>query len=141
MRLCCRANQGGAMSNHLAAAAVTATLRKNLQAALDTASPGINNARVTTVRPSNPAADLPTPGVNIFLYQVSPSGPLRNIDVPTRRIDGSVTTRPQSALELQYLISFHGDDTKMEPQILLGIVVRALHSQPVVTRAMINAML
>jgi hypothetical protein len=129
------------LSNHLAAAAVTATLRKTLQAALDDAVPGIANARVTTLRPSEPGADLPTPGVNIFLYRVSPSGPLRNVDLPTRRSDGSVMARPTAAVELHYLVSFHGDEGKLEPQILLGIVVRALHSQPVITRAMIEAML
>jgi hypothetical protein len=129
------------VSNHLAAAAVTATLRKTLQAALDDAVPGINNARVTTLRPSDPGADLPTPGVNIFLYRVSPSGPLRNADLPTRRGDGSLVNRPTSPVELHYLMSFHGDEGKLEPQILLGIVTRALHSQPVITRAMVSAML
>jgi Pvc16 N-terminal domain len=129
------------MSNHLAAAAVTATLRKTLQTALDTASPGINNARVTTLRPSDPNSDLPTPGVNVFLYQVAPSPQLRNIDRPMRRVDGSVVAKPQSAVELHYLMSFHGDEGKLEPQILLGIVSRALHSQPVITRASIQTML
>lgn len=129
------------MSNHLAAAAVTATLRKTLQGALDDAVPGISNARVTTLRPSDPGADLPTPGVNIFLYRVSPSGPLRNVDLPTRRGDGSVANRPTSPVELHYLMSFHGDEGKLEPQILLGIVTRALHSHPIITRPMIAAML
>lgn len=129
------------MSNHLATAAVTATLRKALQTALDTASPGLNNARVTTLRPSDPGADLPTPGVNLFLYQAAPSAPHRNLDMPTRRADGGVTQRPTAGLELHYLLTFHGDEGKLEPQILLGIVTRALHSQPVITRPMVQAML
>jgi hypothetical protein len=128
------------MSNHLAAATVTATLRKTLQRALDTASPGISSAVVSTLRPS-PTMTGSQPGVNVFLYQVTPSASLRNSDLPTRRGDGTALQRPQSALDLHYLISFSGDDAKLEPQLLLGIVTRALHSQPVITREMIQIML
>ncbi len=129
------------MSNHLAPAAVSATLRKSLQAALDTANPGISNARVTTLRPNSPQAELPAPGVNVFLYQATASGPLRNDDLPTRRADGTVVGRPSAALELHYLLSFTGDDTKLEPQILYGITTRALHQQAIITRQMIVDML
>src|SRR5262245_58004809 len=129
------------MSNHLAAAAVTATLRKTLQAALDTASPNISNALVSTLRPNSSSTELPNPGVNIFLYQVTPSAPQRNADVPTRRADGTLVQVPQAALVLHYLISFSGDDAKLEPQFLLGIISRALHTQPVITRDSIQDML
>jgi hypothetical protein len=125
------------MSNHLAAATVTATLSNTLQAALDAAAPGVANAKVTTLRPNTQASQVPT-GINIFLYQTLPNFSLRNEDLPTRRGSGSVAQLPQAALDLHYLLSFNGDDTKLEPQILLGIATRALHTQPVLTRQMIK---
>jgi hypothetical protein len=130
-----------AMSNHLALATVTAVLRKTLQDALDAAEPGVSAARTTTLRPNAPQADLPNPGVNIYLYQTTPSPSLRNADLPTRRIDGALAQRPQVALDLHYLVTFHGNDARLEPQILHGITTRALHEAPVLTRAMIEATL
>lgn len=126
------------MSNHLAVATVTAVLRKALQDALDDAEPQVTGARVTTTRPNAPQADLPNPGANIFLYQTTPSAALRGIDLPTRRGDGTVIQRPQAALDLHYLITFHGTDARLEPQVMLGIVTRALHERPVLTRAAIE---
>jgi len=129
------------MSNHLAIATVTAVLRKTLQDALDAAQPSVPGARVTTVRPNAPQADLPNPGVNIFLYQTTPSETLRNMDLPRRRGDMTVIQPPQAALELHYLLTFHGADPRLEPQVMHGIVTRALHERPVITRAAIEATL
>jgi uncharacterized protein DUF4255 len=129
------------MSNHLAIATVTAVLRKTLQDALDAAQPQVAGARVTTTRPNAPAADLPNPGVNIFLYQTTPSTTLRNADLPRRGADSTVLQQPQAALDLHYLLTFHGADPRLEPQIMHGIATRALHQQPVVTRAAIEATL
>jgi hypothetical protein len=129
------------MSNHLAIATVTAVVRKTLQNALDDAEPTVSGARVTTTRPNAPAADLPNPGVNVFLYQTTPSAALRNLDLPSRRGDMTVVQRPQTALDLHYLITFHGADARLEPQVLHGIVTRSLHERPVMTRAMIEATL
>lgn len=129
------------MSNHLAIATVTAVLRKTLQDALDAAQPAVTGAIATTVRPNAPQADLPNPGVNLFLYQTTPSEALRNLDLPRRRADMSIAQRPQAALDLHYLITFHGADPRLEPQIMHGIVTRALHERPVVTRAAIEATL
>jgi hypothetical protein len=129
------------VSNHLAIAAVTATLRHLIQGAFDTDAPGVAGARVTHIKPSAPSADLPQTGANIFLYQVTPNTYGRNADLPTRAPDGSVVQRPRAALELHYIISFYGDETNLEPQILLASAVRALHASPVLTRAAIAAML
>src|ERR1041384_4693984 len=129
------------MSNHLAIATVTAVLRKNLQDALDTAQPQLPGARVTTIRPNAPAADLPNPGINIFLYQTTPSAALRNLDLPRRTGDNQIVQQPQAALDLHYLLTFHGADPKLEPQVIHGIATRALHQQPVITRAAIQSTL
>lgn len=128
------------MSNHLAAATVTAALRNSLQTVLD-AEVSAFSARVTTLRPNAPAGELPAPGINVFLFQATPNAALRNADLPTRRSDGQLINRPAAALDLHYLLSFYGDDARLEPQILLGCAIRALHAEPVLTREAIQAML
>jgi hypothetical protein len=123
------------MSNALAIAAVTEALVQTLQGALS----GINlgsTPLVTNTRPDQ-LAQLPQVGVNVFLYQIVPNPYLRNADVPTRNPDGSLSQRPTAAIDLHYLLTFHGDDTRLEQQRLLGAVVRELHANPTLTRSMI----
>lgn len=126
------------MSNALAIATVTATLRRVLQ---DAVNPDVAGAKVTTVRPDSLTAPNPAPGVNIFLYQVTPNPALRNSDLPTRNGSATVVQRPRAYLDLHYLISFYGSDAELEPQRLLGGVTRALHGRPIVTRKAIRDML
>lgn len=124
------------MSNFLALATVTATLSQVIQAAIDTDVPG---ARVTTVRP-DVAGNGPTESkVNVFLYEVTSNAAFRNVDLPTRRADGSLMQKPKVALDLHYLLTFYGDEVELIPQQLLGSVVRTLHSQPMLTRDQINS--
>jgi hypothetical protein len=123
------------MSNALAIAAVTETLVQVLQGALT----GINlgsSPEVTNFRPDQ-QTKLPAVGVNVFLYQIAPNPYLRNADLPTRRSDGSLLQRPQAAVDLYYLLTFYGEDSKLEQQRLLGAVVRELHAHPTLTRSMI----
>lgn len=117
------------MSNHLAIATVTAALQRILQGIAQT---DVAGARVTTVRPDNSGTGTPETGVNIYLYQVTPVN-WRNSDLPTRRSTGQVIKRPQIALNLNYLITFYGNELDLEPQRLLGAVVRALHAQPILS--------
>ena len=125
------------MSNFRAIATVTATLQSVLQAAVHTDVPG---AGVSTVRPSEAAnGNLPATRVNLFLYQVTPNPHRNNLDLPTRGQQGDLVQRPQIALDLHYLMSFYGDDGALEPQRLLGSTVALLHSQPLITRAQIDA--
>jgi hypothetical protein len=124
------------MSNHLAIATVTTGLLRYLQGAVGA---DVGNATVTAVRPDGPNAGLPQVGVNLFLYQVTPNTTWRNHDLPTRRGDGSLTQRPQIALDLHYLLTFYGDETLLEPQRILGSAVRALHVRPVLTRQEIRS--
>jgi hypothetical protein len=131
---------GQAMSNHLAVAAVTATLRRNLQMAFDADRPSVGGATVVHVRPNAPLG-LPDTGASVFLYQVTPNVAGRNADTPTRGPDGTLLKRPRAALDLHYLISFYGDDTKLEPQMLLASAVRTLHAQPVLEREAILQMI
>ena len=121
------------MSNFLAIATVTAALRQTLQTAVGVDVPG---STVTTQRPDAPADT--DPHVNIYLYQVTPNAAWRNADLPTRRTDGGLVQRPQIAIDLHYLLTFYGDEEKLEPQRLLGSVVRTLHARSVVTRQVIR---
>src|SRR5690242_1185599 len=114
------------MSNFLAVATATETLRQLLDAAVKT---DIAGAEATAVRPvggGGSTGSAPTLGVNIFLYQVTPNASQRNHDLPTRREDGALIQRPRAALDLHYLLTCHGDDKHHEPQRLLGSAVRVL---------------
>jgi hypothetical protein len=122
------------MSNFLAIATVTATLRQMLLPVIEKDVPGANT--VTTQRPDAPATT--DPHVNIYLYQVTPNAAWRNEDLPTRRTEGELVKHPQVALNLHYLLTFYGDDGNLEPQRLLGSVVRTLHTKPVLTRQLIR---
>jgi uncharacterized protein DUF4255 len=125
------------MSNFRAIATVTATLQRALQAAIQS---DVAGATVSTVRPAEGTnTHLPTTGVNLYLYQVSQNPHRSNLDLPTRRSAGDLVQRPQIALDLHYLMSFYGDDLALEPQRLLGSTMAFLHSQPMITRSQIEA--
>jgi hypothetical protein len=119
------------VSNFLAIATVTETLRRTLSATVGTDVPG---ATVTAARPDGTAQGLPLVGVNIYLYQVTPNAALRNTDLPTRRAEGSLAQRPRVALDLHYLLTFYGDESVLEPQLCLGSTARTLHARSVLTR-------
>src|SRR6185312_15014126 len=121
------------MSNYLAIATVTAALQQVL---LPPVQQAVGGANVGFNRPD--PANSTTPLVNIFLYQITPNAAYRNADLPTRRSDGSLAQRPQAAYDLHYLFTFHGDDTQLQPQLLLGAVVTALHAQPLLSTDNIN---
>lgn len=126
------------MSNFLAIATVTATLQRLLQ---ENVQLDVAGATATTQRPDASNTLLPTVGVNIYLYQTTPNGAWRNADLPTRNPAGHVVQRPCTALDLHYLLTCYGTDGDLEPQRVLGSVVRTLHARPVLTRPMIEATL
>jgi hypothetical protein len=100
-------------------------------------------ADVKIGRPTAPEGnDAPPRKVQLFLYQVSPNAALRNMDLPTRDSAGErIAQRPQIALDLHYLFSFYGDDEKLEPQLLMGEVMRDLHARPLLTRPTIASII
>jgi Pvc16 N-terminal domain len=124
------------VSNSLAIATVTAGLEQMLTPIIQKA---VTNAKIAFGRPDS--SDNQTPLVNVYLYQVTPNGAYRNADLPARRSDGTLVTRPQAALDLHYLFTFHGDDTKLEPQRLLGAVATKLHAQPILSQQNISSAL
>ena len=122
------------MSNHLAIAAVTATLQRILQVSVQE---DVSGARVTTVRPNTLAAGNTETCVNIYLYIATPNT-YHSTDNSVRRPKGELAKRTQTALDLQYLLSFHGNDTELEPQRMLGCVVRSLQDALIITPDMIR---
>lgn len=128
------------MSNFLAVATVTETLRQLLDKAVSRDISG--GARATSVRPAGTDKSLmeglPDLGVNVYLYQISFNAERRNSDLPNRRPDGSLMQRPKVALDLNYLLTFYGDEKQLEPQRVLGSVISALHSYPVLTHSQIR---
>lgn len=119
------------MSNFLAIATVTEALKQILDASVGRDVPG---ASARAVRPTE-SGDK---GVNIYLYQVNSNSSWRNEDLPTRRDDGTPVQRPRAALDLHYLLTFYGDEARLEPQRLLGSVVSTLHSHPLLTRQQVR---
>ncbi len=124
------------MSNYLAIAALTATLKNFLQEAVGT---NIPNARVKTVRPDLLGNDQLETGINLFMYQALINPSHANDDLPTRRSDGSLGQRPSIALDLCYLLTFFGDENLLEPQRLMGRTVSALHARPIFNSEIIRS--
>lgn len=121
------------MSDFRVIAMVTEALRERMRFEADVPFSGADG------RSDAPDAigTVAKPTINVFLYQVTPNTALRNADLPSRDSGGGMMQRPRAALDLHYLISTYG--AGFEPQMLLGIVVRTLHSKPFLTRQEINA--
>jgi len=127
------------VSNPLAIATVTATLRRELTHAMTAAVPGaVPGTRVTTIRPDRIEGSQAGPIVNLHLFAATPNSALRNVDLPARNGAGQNTSRNRVALDLHYLVSFHGDDATLVPQRLMAITARALNARPVLTPQMIR---
>ncbi len=118
------------MGDYHAIAAVTATL-VNLIYGGTRHVPGVS---ISTQRPKREDPDSKAQ-INVFLYHVTPNPSLRNMDLPTRREDGTLAQAPALALDLHYLLTFYGNqDLKhLEPQVLLGLTLDSLHVHPYLT--------
>jgi hypothetical protein len=123
------------MSNYLAIATVTAALQQVLQGPVGAAVSGANVGfnRPDSKSPSN------GPVVNTYLYRIAPNVAYRNVDLPTRRADGTLVKTPLTALDLYYLFTFRGSDDKLEPQRMLGAVASTLTAQPLLSTQNIQA--
>ncbi|KAM3094018.1 DUF4255 domain-containing protein [Phormidesmis sp. 146-35] len=122
------------MSNHLAIATVTAVLRKILQDQV--AEEGF---QVTTDRPDTLLRGALERRVNVYLYQTA-LNPVwhQKSDLRQRNRRGELAIKSRTALDLHYMFSFVGDESRLEPQRLLGRIVRTLSDDTVITGAMIQ---
>lgn len=110
------------MSNSLAIAAVTTTLRSLLDHALSSVD--------VTTKPLDKARTGTSDQVNIFLYQTTLNGALRNMPMPHQLKPGE-TGQPPLALNLYYLLTAYGQsDDDAFGHRLLGQAMGVLHDHP-----------
>ncbi|MBG1267337.1 Pvc16 family protein [Nostoc sp. WHI] len=120
------------MSNALAIAAVTKTLRQLLIQGI----PDLPNQNVTAKPPDRafPGGNATTDQINLFLYHTIVNAAWRNRDLPNQIKPGETSQQPL-ALNLHYLISTSGagDDEILSHQ-WLGIAMSVLHDHAVLSR-------
>ncbi|HET8631262.1 MAG TPA: Pvc16 family protein [Thermomicrobiales bacterium] len=119
------------MSNTLAIAAVSATLR-NLLAQACNADPDLAGTGVT-MRPPDKARDANGDGnqLNLFLYQTAIDAAWRNRSLPGQAAPGEVGPAPLP-LTLYYLLTAYGQNNDdVFSHLLLGRAMRVLHDHPV----------
>lgn len=119
------------MSNALAIAAVTATLRNLLENVNQ--GTGLNGSNVTiTTKPPDKARDGTSTDnqINLFLYQVLPNAAWRNMDIP-QRVRSGETAIPPLALNLSYMLTAYGqgDDDSLGHR-LLGHAMSIFYDHP-----------
>jgi hypothetical protein len=122
------------MSSSLAIAAVTATLRKILEDSVSAVS-----GAVASTQP--PDKVTTTNLVNLFLYHTVINAAWRNREIP-RQVKPGETGQPPLALNLYYLLTAYGqgdDSQTVDGHRLLGLAMRGLHDNPVLSSAEINA--
>lgn len=131
------------MSNALAIAAVTATLRNLLTQGV-TLVPDLADTVVTTHVPDSARVNGTTANqINLFLYQVVPNATWRNADPPGQTRPGE-TGPPPLALDLYYLLTTYGRDNDVARPFgheLLGRAMSVLHDHPVLGAAEIASAL
>jgi hypothetical protein len=125
------------VSNFFAIGTVTAALEYILAQQVTVAVPG---AKVRNQRPAG-GTFKPDMGVNLFCYSVVPNAAWRNMDLPTRSAAGDLVKVPQAAIDLLYLMTAYGDDNLLQPQLLIGAVVATLHTQPTLTKPVLDAVI
>jgi hypothetical protein len=134
------------MSNALAIAAVTATLRQILQqgVAQDPSDRDLNDATVTILPPDKARGNNTANQLNLFLYQIQRNAAWVNSDMP-RQVRSGETGFPPLPLNLWYLLTAFGrnDDADNSAQPfghhVLGKAMSILHDHPVLSAAEIVA--
>jgi hypothetical protein len=126
------------MSNSLAIATVTATLRHLLDAPVKEVDNDLSTFgyKVTTQPPDLAAKDFEggnaSVGLNIFLYQIQQNAAWRNMDLPRTTRPGE-TGQPPLALNLHYLLTAYGQNDSNAgnlAQRVLGAALSVLHDHP-----------
>lgn len=131
------------MSNALAVAAATATLRNLLLAEVPKADSDLADLEVTTQPLDAARKGITKAQLNLFLYQVMLNAAWRNLDMP-RQVRPGETGTPPLALNLHYLITTYGrgdSDNDAVSHRVLGAAMSVLHDHPMLSRADIRAAL
>jgi hypothetical protein len=94
------------MSNSLAIAAVTTTLRNLIS---ESVARELGDGIVTTQPPDKARYHHDKNQINLFLYHILPNASWRTMDLPNRVKPGEIG-QPPLALNLYYIITFYGKD-------------------------------
>jgi hypothetical protein len=124
------------MSNTLAIAATTATLRNILMAQVPGLDADLSDLEVTTQPPDLARKGISKAQLNLFLYQTVVNGAWRNMDTP-RQVRPGETGAPPLPLNLHYLITAYGrgdSDNDAVSHRVLGGAMSVLHDHPVLSR-------
>lgn len=126
------------MTNPFAIATVTATFAQLLGRVIE--EPSLSGATVTTSPPDVAAGAAASRRLNLFLYHVTPSAALRNMDMPVRRSDGQLTDAPVTAIDLHYLVTAFGQNgDELDAHHLLAHAMSMVNDEPVLTPSSIEA--
>jgi hypothetical protein len=137
------------MSNPLAIAAVTATLRNLLTQGV-TADPELADTTVTMQPPDKARTNGNNANqINIFLYQTTPNAAWRNMDMPRQINQGEsglqgASGLPPLALNLFYMVTAYGRDSDVQRPFshhLLGRAMSVIHDHAVLGADEIRAAL
>jgi hypothetical protein len=124
------------MSTGFSIAACTVAIADRLHTFIGDSVPG---ARVTTLNPGSESLRSGDPFVNLYLFRTARNGFVSNNDLPTRGPLGAPKNSPVLKLDLDYMITFFGDDTRLDPQRLLGLVAAGLNAEPYIPRDMLRS--
>jgi hypothetical protein len=123
------------MSNSLALATVTATLKHLLKPAVL----GMDTPRLSTQPLDKARRDSTSNQLNIFLYQTGINPAWRNRDMPNQTRPNE-TGRPPLPLNLHYLITAYGKaDQDLLAHGILGQAMNILHDHPQLSPADVRA--
>ncbi len=124
------------MSNSLAIAATTATIRNLLLTQMPQRDGDLGDLQVTTQPPDAARKGVTSSQINLFLYQTMINGAWRNMDLP-RQVRPGESASPPLALNLHYLITAYGrgdGDNESVSHRVLGSAMSVLHDHPVLGR-------
>jgi hypothetical protein len=131
------------MSNALAIAACTATLRNLLLAQIPLLDTGLSDLEVTTQPLDLARKNVTKAQLNLFLYQTVVNGAWRNLDMP-RQVRPGETGAPALPLNLHYLVTAYGrgeNDNDSVSHRVLGGAMSVLHDHPLLSRSEISTAL
>ncbi|MFC4761999.1 DUF4255 domain-containing protein [Dyella koreensis] len=120
------------MSNVLAIAAATRTLRNVLLSRMPLLDTDLSDLEVTLQPPDLARKGISKAQLNLFLYQVVYNAGWRNMDMPGRVRPGE-TAQPALALNLHYLITAWGrgdSDNDAVSHRVLAAAMSTLHDRP-----------
>ena len=131
------------MSNTLAIAATTSTLRNLLLTRIPALDADLSDLEVTIQPPDLARKGVTKAQLNLFLYQTVVNGAWRNLDMP-RQVRPGETGSPPLALNLHYLVTAYGrgeTDTDGITHRVLGGALSVLHDHPLLGQGEIAASL